>query len=280
MASNNDGLPEEKFINESYSKNPRPFWTWLAIIAAGVTFIWGSMNWLGMKMNEEISSKPFLQVTNRQFSLFLWQFSQFMRGNMPAKLDYLPGFNTGNKLGLKAEDAENTVRTPPEILFYYHTWDRLLKTEFIPRPIPLSEFLEFLDASPAWKPENWPTAPAEYAAFVEKLTTSTQSDLAKADVAEFPLDVRMAFQGWKNFYKEGDQINAVDPTAAEIEPFLSSHPHYARNYWRNILIKEQPDYLLSVANDTASADEALPAKELSGFLKTAYYNFTMAKQGQ
>lgn len=279
MATNNDGLPEDKFINESYSKNPRPFWTWMAIIAAGVTFIWGSMNWLGMKMNEEISSKPFLQVTNRQFSLFLWQFSQFMRGNMPAKLDYLPGFNTGSKLGVKAEDAENTVRTPPEILFYYHTWDRLLKSEFIPRPIPLSEFLEFLDAQAAWKPENWPNAPSEYVSFVEKLSTSKQKDLAEVGLTDLPLDVRMAFQGWKNFYKEGDQINAIDPTGTEMETFLATNPHYARNYWRNILMDTQPKYLISVANGDAS-DDSLPANQLSGFLKIAFFNYTMAKQGQ
>jgi hypothetical protein len=278
MATNDDGLPEDKFINESYSKNPSPFWIWLGVLAAVITFAWGTLNWLGIRMNEEVSSKPFLQVTNRQFSLFLWQFPQFMRGNMPAKLDNLPGFYYSNgKVGLKPEDAETTVRTPPEILFLYHTWDRLLKEEFTPRAIPLTEFLEFLDAAQAWSPENWADAPAGYAAFIDQLSTTQVSNLENASSDELPLEVRMAFQGWKNFFKEGDAINKIDPTLAEMQEFISTHTHYARNYWRNIVMKDQPDYLASLSK--GDGEGAVPENEMTAFLKTAYFNYAMAKEG-
>lgn len=277
MATDDNGLPEDKFINESYSKNPTPFWVWLGVLAAGVTFIWGSMNWIGDKMREEISSKPFLQVTNRDFSIFLWQFPQFMRGNMPAKMDNLPGFHSSGPMGLKPEDASTFVRTPPDVLFLYHTWDRLLKDEFTPRQIPLTEFLEFLEKAPAWNPEYWADAPSEYIAFVDQLSTSQMTNLENASKAQLPEEVRMAFQGWKNFFKEGDEINQISPTVQEMETFVSSHPHYARNYWRNIVMEDQPNYLISLTKKSVDEDEALSSDEMTGFLKTAYFNYAMAK---
>lgn len=279
MDSDNEGLPEDQFINESFRRNPKPFWIWLAVVAAIITFFWGTINWIGLKMGEEISSKPFLQVTNRQFSLFLYQFPQFMRANMPSKTDYLPGFKSSGDSALKPEDAEATVRTPPQVLFIYHTWDRLLADAFIPRPVPLAEFLEFLEKSPAWMPENWAEAPAGYKELVSELGTSKQDDLALLPKSELPQEVRIAFQGWRNFTKEGSQINAVTPTYAEMAAFLRVYPNYSRNYWRNILLEERPKYLESLVQGKSDANAIIPDDELTGFLKTAFYNYQMAKKG-
>ena len=51
---------------------------------------------------------------------------------------------------------------------------------------------------------------------------------------ELPIIVRQAYQGWKNYFEEGPDINVLDPTYAEVNEFLKDHPHYMRNYWRNI----------------------------------------------
>ncbi len=89
----------------------------------------------------------------------------------------------------------------------------------------------------------------------------------------------MAFQGWKNFYKEGDQINELVPTAGEMRQFLISHPDYARNYWRNILLEDKPNYLLALTKGELAADEPVAESQLSGFLKLAFYNDQMAQKG-
>ncbi|MCE5317775.1 MAG: hypothetical protein LLG04_10540, partial [Parachlamydia sp.] len=66
-------LQEKDFIQDSLSSNPFPFWLWLVLLAIIASLFWGGSSWLSQQINREVAASPFLQVTNRQFSLFLWQ---------------------------------------------------------------------------------------------------------------------------------------------------------------------------------------------------------------
>lgn len=264
-------LSEKNFINESYKKDPFPFWIWLVLLTIAIAIFWGAMNLYTNKVNLLFKESPFLQVTNRQMSLFLWQNPEFMRINAKEKGNYLPGFNYLDKVTVDIAFADHYASAPPELLFRYHTWDRLLKTEFIERPIPLKDFRDFLSYVEEWQPRFWPDAPEEYKNMVEHLTQSQVADLSTLSYKELPLDVRIAFQGWENYFKEGEQIDRVQTTPNELKEFLSSHPHYARNYWQNILKDSLPDYLKNLEGDLP-----VQANQLSSFLKAAIYNYQQA----
>jgi hypothetical protein len=264
-------LSEKNFINESNKKDPFPFWLWLVLMAIAAALLWGGMGWYTDKVNLLFSENPFLQVTNRQMSLFLWQNPEFMRINAKEKGSYLPAFKYLDKVTIDVGFADEYAAAPPELLFRYHTWNRLLKKEFIERPIPLKDFRDFLSYAEEWQPRFWPDAPKGYRQLVEGLSVSKMEDLSTLSYDELPLDARIAFQGWQNYFKEGEAINNVQISQSELKKFLSSHPHYARNYWQNIV----PDYLKS----EAEKDEAnVPAKELAPFLKVALYNYLKANQ--
>lgn len=268
-------LPEKNFINESYKKDPFPLWLWLVLLTMVIALLWGGMNWYTNKVNLLFSDSPFLQVTNRQISLFLWQNPEFMRINAKEKGNYLPGFKYLDKVTVDVGFADQYAAAPPELLFRYHTWDRLLKKEFVERPIPLKDFRDFLSYVEEWQPRFWPDAPKEYIQLVEQLPTSKVEDLSTLSEKELPMDVRIAFQGWQNYFKEGEAINKVQVSQSELQEFLSSHPHYARNYWQNILKDSVPNYLKS-----AGSGETVPDTELSPFLKVALYNYMKAKKSE
>jgi len=80
-----------------------------------------------------------------------------------------------------------------------------------------------------------------------------------------PLDVRIAFQGWENYFKDKEAINQIKVTRKQLQEFLESHPHYARNYWRNIV----PNYLKGHGEE----DSELSPDELTPFLRTALFNY-------
>lgn len=272
-------LDEKDFIQENYSKNPFPFWIWLALLATVAALFWGSSNWFRQNMADTVNSKPFLQVTNRQMSLFLWQFPEFMRANAPIKEGYLPGFNfRDSKFSIEQGQAEKIASAPPEVLFLYHTWARLLKPETIRRPISLVEFKEFLAALPEWQPSNWPKAPESYKKLVNSLDTISKEDFANQSET-LPIEVEIAATGWLNFFKDGAEIDKVSPTLGEMENFLDQHPHYARNYWRNIVMPWRPSYLLSNFKDNFKPNEKVPSTEMAGFLQYAYFNEMQADHG-
>lgn len=265
-------LQEKDFIQEGYKKNPYPFWVWTAVIAALFALLWGGKTWYWDQMRTQISNNPFLQVTNREISLFLWQNPEYMRANAKTKSGYLPDFQYLNKVTVEPDLADRYVLASPELLFQYHVWKQWLSDETPLRPISPSEFLEFLDYSEEWHPKYWSAAPAPYVEFVKSITKGriTESNLALLSTAQLPHDVRLAFQGWKNYFKEGDLINQVKPTYEQMQTFLAQYPHYARNYWRNIL----PEYLKAYTlekKDSASA--IISQNELSPFLRTAFFNF-------
>lgn len=235
---------------------------------------------------KEYEAKPFLDVTNRDMSVFLWQFPEFMRSNVKRKGGYLPAFEYIDTELVNPYAADQIVIAPPELLFLFHTWSRLLSDKLILRPIIASEFLEFLEKDKQWQPQFWKGAPKDYGKFVESLPIRLGDDLQAESVAVFPHNVRQAFGGWKNYFKEGALINVLQPTYKQVEVFLVGHPHYARNFWRNISQVEGISvaglrYLESLqVNDMVNLDkenEPVPISEISTFLRVALYNFFQAE---
>lgn len=266
-------LSEKDFIQDDKPKKNLPFWVWLSVCVFLLCLLWGGSSWYAEKMNLQYEKSPFLQVTNREFSLFLWQFPERMRASVANKTGYLPGFQFMQKVSLDLTQSENYVIAPPELIFLYHTWNRQISDEFSLRPIPYKEFIEFLDYAEEWQPKNWPAAPAGYKELIEKLPTLITENLATLPESSLPLVVRKAFQGWKNYTKEGDAINAVTPTFKEMISFLETHPKYARNFWRNILFDTHPKYLETFTSSKLEFDGDIPKAELASFLKVGFYNY-------
>lgn len=262
-------LSEEQFIHEGYAKNPWPFWGWFLAVLAVSMLLWGGFSAYVDTLQEQYAHSPFLQVTNRQMSLFLWQNPSYMRVFAKDKNGYLPGFEYLKKVGLNPEYAEEYVIAPPELFFLYHAWERQISRETPLRAIPARELYTFLYEVEEWQPRNWKEAPVEYQALVAKLPTLNNEDLNLLSDRTLPYVVRQAFIGWKNYFLEGEAIAAYHPTQAQVVQFLKSYPHYARNYWCNIAGKE---YLKSIGSPLTNPDSQLSDKELAPFLRVALYN--------
>lgn len=275
-------LSEKDFIQNGWSITSMPFWLSIALFAILIGLIWGSKGWYEGFLQEEKRHDPFLEVTNRDFSVFLWQFPSFLRVNVSKKSGYLPGFLSTNE-NFNLADAEDFVSAPPDLIFLYHTWHRLLASEFIARPISSTEFDDFLQQLPEWLPVNWKNAPQEYIQLIDSKSYSKIDNLQTLPESALPLIVRQAFLGWKNYFLEGPRINEIQPTFAQIEAFLKQHPHYARNYWRNIqTINEQEvagsNYLYGLTYGTFIPDAIVPADQLAPFLKVGLFNAEQAEQ--
>ncbi len=277
-------LSEKDFIQNGWSLTSLPFWLWIAVTTSFIAIIWGSSGWYEGFLQKEKSHDPFLEVTNREFSVFLWQFPSFMRVNASKKSGYLPGFlATGENFNPRT--GEEFVSAPPDLIFLYHTWHRLLAPEFIARPISPKEFEDFLEQLPEWKPMNWSNAPEAYVQLINTKDYTKTENLQTLLPTTLPLIVRQAYQGWKNYFIEGAQINDLQPTFAQVKTFLEDHSHYAYNYWRNIQeINGQQvagkDYLYAFVNSTFIPDAHVPKEELAPFLKVALYNAEQAKQNR
>lgn len=281
-----DGAPlsEKDFIQDSKTGRSNPWWLWVSLIAAVAALVWGSGSWYHSFMANERKHDPFLEVTNRDFSLFLWQFPSYMRVNNAKKTGFLTGFLTSSE-NFSPSTAEEFVIAPPDLVFLYQTWNRLLSVDFIERPIDPKDFSRFLAQLPEWQPSNWPASPKEY---VELITTESYTLAKNMQVlpqSTLPMVVRQAFIGWKNYFFEGPQINALQPTFAETKAFLDKHPHYGHSYWRNI--KEVygqkvagESYLMGLKNDDFAPDATVPVEQLSSFLKVAMYNDSQARLGK
>lgn len=265
-------LPEKDFINEGYSKDPYPFWEWMAVISVCVVLLWAFGLWFNDKMDTEVADSPFLQVTNRELSLFLWQFSDKMRIHAKNKTGYLPGFQYQESVAMELDEADEYAIAPPELLYLYHTWKRLISDEIPLGPIALSEFREFINYAEEWKPRFWPAAPEGYVAFINSLEQIKDTDLRSLPATTLPIVVRQAFQGWKNYMKDQDKINQLRPTYGEMEAFLKLYPHYARNYWRNI-VDSRLHYLYTLTWGQYNPNDVIPQDELAAFLRQAFYNY-------
>lgn len=277
-------LSEKDFIQNGWRLTSLPFWLWIFLMAALIGVIYGTSSWYQGVINQEKKHNPFLEVTNRQFSVFLWQFPSFMRVNAPRKAGYLPGFLATSE-NFNPATAEEFVVAPPDLIFLYHTWHRLLAFDFISRPIPAPEFAEFLEQLPEWQPKNWKDAPDDYAKLIETKKYAGIDNLGMLPETEFPFIVKQAFIGWKNYFKEGPKINELHPTFGQVQAFLEKYPTYARPYWRNIdTVATQHiaglDYLLGFLNGKFDPDAAIPNDQLSPFLKVALFNAEQAKENR
>lgn len=277
-------LSEKDFIRNGWSIASLPFWLWFALTAVVAMLIWGSGNWFQSFLQKEKAQNPFLEVTNREFSVFLWQFPSFMRINASKKTGYLTGFLATSE-NFSPSTSEDFVSAPPDLIFLYHTWNRLLSSELSTRPIPPQEFEQFIGQLPEWNPLNWPKAPQEYAKLVSSKSYSELKDLQALPQSTLPLVVRQSFLGWKNYFMEGPQINALQPTFGQVKDFLDKHDHYARNYWRNIAeINGQKvaglNYLSGFVEGTFIPDALVPKEQLTPFLKVALYNEQQAAKKQ
>lgn len=255
-------LDEKDFIQES---SPKTIWIFLALFLVIISLFWGIWRWQGDILQEKQGDFPFYQVTNRAFSIFLWQNPSYMRPNVTLKIGYLPHFHSKDEIHLLPEYADEYVSAPAEVIFAYHVWNRLLGKSLAPRAILRKQFVEFLEENQEWLPEYWEQAPKNYQKLIEKLNLLGKDPLLYETL---PFEVRMAFQGWKNYCKEWKAIEEVQPTRAEMAPFLRKHPHYGRSYWRNVL----PDYLISLKQE---GDAPLAEDELSDFLKIGFYNYAV-----
>jgi hypothetical protein len=262
-------LDEKDFIQEIKGKNPLPIWGFTLIVFAIFTLLWAGGVLLFQQRQAKVQENPFLKVTNRELSLFLWQNPEFMRIHNASKTGYLPGFHSTDRVNPKLESVNDFAVAPPEVLFQYHTWKRLLGNYIFKRPISMEEFKEFLSSDPEWIPENWPEAPSEYDQFVKEMELLKVKDLQTLSLDILPLEVRQAFLGWKNYYREGDLINKPPPKTGEIQVFLKQYPNFSRPNWRNVY----PEYLISIQNVSANEEESLSNEELTSFLRAAFYNF-------
>ena len=288
--SDDKPLPEKDFIQDSKTRARFPFWLWLFLLAITTALVWGSLDWFKdvfqMLTQTNPQNVPFLNVTNRQMSNLLWQFPGLMRAHVKNKSGYLPGFLYMEREGLDPQAAQRIVSAPPDVLFLYHTWSRLIGYDYIPRPIPKTEFQEFLNQGLEWQPQNWPQAPQAYVQMVNRLNTVNDNEnLQSLPEDVLPLDVRRAFQGWKNYFVEGPEINNIQPTFGDVQNFLREHPMYARNYWRNIQEVNGaevagPQYLAGFVSNNVDPSTPVPTHQLAPFLKVALFNAQQAAQGR
>jgi len=256
-------LSEKQFIQEAYKRDPYPFRFWSVLIALSIFLIYGAAQSAeDLKVNVWKMS-PFLRVSNREFSLFLWQHPHLMRPHAKNKIGYLPGFQYLHKINMDIETAEEYVAVPPNVLFLYHTWNRLLKGYLPSRAIFVEEFKEFLTLSNEWHPSNWIKAPKKYFKLVQDLDNLDKS-LNLVSFSELPFDVRQAFYGWKNYFKEGEAINSLRLTGQQVKAFLEKNPNFKKNYWEKIY----PNYLITFDGNF----DIIPRNQIPSFLLSALYN--------
>lgn len=258
-------LEEKNFIHEGVKKDPFPLlYTFIALVLISTLF-WGISKTYRSYMKEQFEHSPFLQVTNRDFSLFLWQNPEFMRVRMNDKAAYLPAFNYVETLSMDPLQASDYVAAPPDILYKYHTWKRLLGNEIPVRPVFSSDFLQFLDFAQEWSPLYWEEAPEDYRQLIQAL--KEKQDPTKT--LTVPYQVQQAYTGWKNFFFEGNAINSFYPTYHGLYKLIEIYPHYARNYWQNLI----PNYPETIFNSEIQ-DTLIPQEQIPSFLHSALFNFS------
>ncbi len=250
-------LDEKNFVQERGSKF---VWTFLLLFILFVLLMWGITFWQRSLSQKHLEDTPFYQVTNREFSIFLWQNPQFMRAHVDLSEAYLPHFHSKGDIHMIPEFADTYVVAPPNILYRYHAWKRLIGDFVATRPIEKVNFQVFLDSNTEWYPRLWKNAPEGYQDLIKGLENLDVSNLQTLSYEELPLEVRMAYMGWFNYNSEWNQINLFSPPEKELTTFLEGHSHYAQNYWRNL----EPNYLLTPS-------------DLPWFLKSAVFNYLQSQ---
>lgn len=261
-----------KVVDDGKSKKPFFLWGALGALIVGVAIFFAFQAL--RQISSVRKSMPFFHVTNREFSLFLWQNPEFMRRHASRKDGYLTGFERSGRKGIVPDSAEELVVAAPSVLFRYHTWKRLLGNERFDRKIDPKMFVKFLQDEPAWRPENWQQAPEGYSRTLS--FSHSYDDLSEAQEDEMPWQVRQAYTGWLNYFEEGEAINEQQITVSQLRNFLVEHPEYKRNLWRNIVMQNVPDYLKILAS--TEDNQLVPTEQLTPFIRVALFND--AKKGR
>lgn len=258
-------LSEKDFIQESYGKDPYPMWIWLGVLLLIVAALWSGNQWYRGYLQRQVEANPFLQVTNREMSLFLWQFPEHMRSRQGSKARYMPGFDKEQGAKMEIANTEEYVVAPPEVLFLYHHWKRVIGMARFVDEVSLEALTPFLEALPEWHPHQWEAAPASY----RRAVVEGEERIA------LPLEVAQAYIGWLSYFQLGQQINGHRPTYGDARSLLEDYPGYARGFWRNMVIDIVPDYLQGV--ETAADETLVPPEEMAGFLRLALYHRSVSR---
>lgn len=271
-----DLLKEQDFIPKETWKSPNPFLLGLFFVATAVVIASGTLSWYNEKKTQKFQ-KPFYNVTNRSFVLFIRQNPSFLKQNVSSNEAYLPGLKLIENVGSNADKADALVQAPDNILFQYHTWKRLLDYPPFKRPIPLDQFKDFLKAYIEWTPDHWKDAPKNYADLVRKINAGAPVGHLE-DV--LPIEVQKAFTGWKNFTIEKDTMEEFTPTFGLLRDLIKKYPNFQRNYWINLLKDSNPSYLEMISFEKVEPKEDIPLKDLAPFIDIALFNFAMSQTPQ
>ncbi|MDR3625124.1 MAG: hypothetical protein P4L16_08330 [Chlamydiales bacterium] len=272
-------LSEKEFISgKLYHKETFSLWFCLVFLIVLIGILYSVFYTRDSWIEKKIDDNPFLQVTYREFSLFLWQNPEFMKINFKGPSEYLKNVKE-DKIGILPDFAESYVMAPPEVLFRFHLWKELLGKKLLSRPIFFQEFQEFLQYSQEWTVLYWQTAPQSYLTLINLISFDPLL-YHSFDLRELlPFEVSLAFQGWKNYFKEGGEINEIEFTYGEILKFLSRYPELSRSYWRNVLKEMVPEYLIYQTQENIDLKDKVNKREVSSLLKVYYYNEKMASLG-
>ena len=267
-------LQEKDFIQEPTKGGQGPLIFFLFILFI-VAIGWGIGSWRKKTIGQKKRENILLQVSNRDFSIFLWENPQFMRPNKRLGSYYLEDFDGKDKIHLNFLKADKWVQVSHEVLFIYHTWKRLVGQYNYRAPISPFEFKNFVNDCPEWRSINWPNAPKEYKKILMDEKFLYINNLQELSYLELPLKVRKAFLGLKAFYKEGEAINTQEITYGSLRGFLRVYPNFSRNLWLGIYEQDYPNYLLDVDKAHISDYEIVPYDHLSPLLRFAFYQYQL-----
>jgi hypothetical protein len=203
-------MDEKDFIQNNASKDPYPLFIYFAfmlLLIGGLLFVRSCERSV---RQQQQATYPALQVTNRDFQLFLWQHPHFMRLHVKKKSGYLTAFSPIGRGELDPDLAHKWVRAPPELLYRYHRWKRLIDAVIFPRSWSREEWSAFFADNPAWQEEKE------------------------------GIKLQQAILGWTNYYLEGDTINEFPIRYAEVLGLVAKYPGFSPDQWQDL----NPNYEL------------------------------------
>ncbi len=252
--------------------NPMPLWLWILIIVGVFAFLWTGLNRIAISIADKREITFSKDITNRDISLFLWQNPKYMRIFAIKKSGYLPGFQSKGRVTPNLATVDDVAKGTQELIYLYTTWKILIGDYQNMRKIAVSEYQEFLSYAQEWYPQNWKKAPEDYRYLIEELDTLDIEDMQSLPLSTFPKGARNAFFGWKNFFKEKEQIDQQIITFSDMLNFLEKYPNYSRNHWRNIY----PKYLEGFLEKSVDLQKQIPEDQMQDFLKIGFFNLENA----
>jgi hypothetical protein len=270
MINNKPELMEKDFISEKgLKKSSKPTFQYLLLVIAVIALTWW---WVSFKQNWIASNnQEFGKVTNREFSLFLWQNPEYTRRLAYEKDHHLTQFSKDGGVHIVKNHAEDIVEAPPSLVYNYYYWKKFAGDIDFSREIERDFFYSFLESCPEWLPENWNNAPKSYSKISESLLQLSSKEFKELQQT-LPDNLRQAFFGWLNYYHEGNLINAVAPSYEEVQSFLKEHPNLKRNIWKNLLLEQAPNYLQSALDSSIDKEKLYPQGEMTSLFKLLYFN--------